>query len=189
MRPECQIMGARSSVQENEGKKDFGATGGIQNCRTMAATLQEFDIAGTVRERPKLLGTHIQTTRAYTGPAEAESARLQQATKLCHLAITLPITTKEKLHDAKSTAMAKAAAGSWSRLPTLAVWSKFQSSINAIDNTNGHLKPLFRGHTADPVFVIGFRQSQYILTKHHSFAWNTCQQQGPCNLLRTWMKR
>ena len=76
-----------------------------------------------------------------------------------------PITTKEKLYYAKSTAMAKAAAGSWSRLPALAELSKFQSSINAIDNTDGHLKPLFRGHTADAVFMIGFRQSQYILTK------------------------
>ena len=116
----------------------------------MAATLRELDIAGTVRERPKLLGTYIQTTRAYTGPTEA-----------------LPITTKEKLYNAKSTAMAKAAAGSWSRLPALAELSKFQSSINAIDNTDGHLEPLFRGHTADAVFMIGFRQSQYILTKHH----------------------
>ena len=96
---EAQYLGLR----ENEGKKDFGATGGIHNRRSMAATLQALDITGTVRERPKLLGTYIQTTRAYTGPTEAESARLQQATKLCHLAKALPITTKEKLYYAKST--------------------------------------------------------------------------------------
>jgi hypothetical protein len=96
---EAQYLGLR----ENEGKKDFGATGGIHNRRSMAATLQALDITGTVRERPKLLGTYIQTTRAYTGPTEAESARLQQATKLCHLAKALPITPKEKLYYAKST--------------------------------------------------------------------------------------
>jgi hypothetical protein len=53
------------------------------------------------------------TPSDYTGPT------LQQAIKLCRLAKSLPTTKGEKLYYAKSTAMAKAAAGSWSRPPAV----------------------------------------------------------------------
>lgn len=158
-------MGARRwhlGPTENEGKKDFSASGGIRQVNILADALQEHNAAGNVREQPKKSLEH--TFRLHWANAATSNQ-------------TLPTGKIPSNHQRRKTLLCQVYGHGQGRRGIMVQTTSrgrteqalIKSAINALDQTDGHLKPLFTSHTADPVFMVGFRQSHYILKQAERF--------------------
>ncbi|CAE7194102.1 Pol [Symbiodinium sp. CCMP2592] len=186
-------------MAECRSKAEYAATGGLAAQTALQETLEQSGTIGTVVERPKVLGTRLQLTRAHTGPSEDETKRLNTAQYLILEAAALPVTRHQALFFAKSTGMAVATSCGWSQLPNLQELQKLQRAIDACHGdahslgAAGPLHRLLAGHTASPRFQVGAHQTLHLLM-HLDGGLRDCwqsmrQNQGPIMMLRRWMER
>ncbi|CAE7814444.1 Pol [Symbiodinium sp. CCMP2592] len=175
-------------MAECRSKAEYAATGGLAAQTALQETLEQSGTVGTVVERPKVLGTRLQLTRAHTGPSEDETKRLNTAQYLILEAAALPVTRHQALFFAKSTGMAVATSCGWSRLPNLQELQKLQ---RAIDACHGDAHSLWGGWPAAQ--IAGAHQTLHLLM-HLDGGLRDCwqsmrQNQGPIMMLRRWMER
>ena len=189
-------------MSENRSKLEFSTTLGSRGRQALVHALQAHNFSvldSTIVVRPKLLGSRLTLTRQHAAAQKEEAARLNKAKLLGKWVRALPHSVDEKAFFFKATALAVAAAPTFSRLPSLdelkpllRAFSDLNHQASASLGPNGPLFRLFSGHTADAKFRVGSQVSSHILDQarqDQNLAWHTAQTQGPLALTRRWLAR
>ena len=189
----------KRGLEENADKAEFSAVGGKRACKAMTRTLQQAGVQGTVMARPKVLGSRVNLTRKHAAAEAEEKARLAKAELLASWAKCLPHDDRQKMRFYKSTALATAAAPSYSRLPTkkeVRVLDSAQAALTG-DRQNplrrGPLVRLLTGHAGNVTFRIGAGVTAEVVLEAGRGrltpgSW-TAQAKGPVAVSRQWLAR
>ena len=179
-------------LSENQGKLKYAAFGGKRHKEQLTSILPD---GGAVSDRPKILGTHIQTTRAHSGASAAEAATLNRAYRVIRWTRLLPHPALDRLYFAKATGLAIASAASYSRLPSLANLRPLHGAVyQAADCPTTPLTRLLLGHSADTHHRVGYSVAVQVLNAatlhpHVHRRWTTAQSQGPISVCKRWLAR
>ncbi len=178
-------------LNENKCKSEFAAVGKISHRRALNLQIRAAGLDGSCLDRPKILGTRFECTRAWLGPQQEEKTNQAQAIQIARAAEKLPGTYQQKAMWVKGAAISKFCVPTLSRLPSIKQVNDVQSAVNLALLSAGHrrggpLALMFHGHTACARFIAGLQVSVLVATSHRDHvidrAWSTKRTNGPVHL-------